>query len=59
MGTDPRINIRRFNLVSDPVRERLQDEFHSSLEIPNIPAVVVDVIDSMVPGGGLEPPRPG
>jgi hypothetical protein len=33
----------------DPVRERLQDEFHPRFEIPNVPAVVIDVpVDSFL-----------
>lgn len=41
--TDPGINVRRFNLISGPVRICLQDEFHPPFKIPNIPAVVVDI----------------
>jgi hypothetical protein len=43
VGTNPGVNVGRLNLVSNSVRERLQDELHPSLEVPNIPAVVVDI----------------
>jgi hypothetical protein len=49
VGTNPRVNVRRFDLVRHSVGKRFQNEFHSPFEIPDVPAVVIYVpIDSFL-----------
>ena len=43
VGANPGVDLRRFNLVRDPVAKRFQNELHSALEVADIPAFVIDV----------------